>query len=450
MSSDDYTMGSLAEPGLRATKILSQRGRSAMALGYKNIMWDIISDLWHSETNPEGYVSVGVAENVLLHDLLLEYIHSNTQLTANYLTYNDGSAGSNPLRKAIAHFLNRHMVPFQPVAPQHVVVTNGCSSAIEQLSWAFMEPGEGVLLGKPYYATFIPDLSLRSGAVVIPVNFDDTDPLGMDMFTRYEKAATEFEGRTGKRVRAVMLCHPHNPLGRCYPRAAIIKLMRLCQERQMHLISDEIYALSVWHNRVDADVSFVPFQSVLSIDTTGIIDPDLVHVLWGMSKDFGANGLRVGAIISQSNPGLQKALEATSLYSYVSGLSDRIVSSLLVDDEFTDRYIELNRQRLSDTYSFVVQLLRENDIQHMEGCNAGFFVWVNLGKKYLEANPESAHPTHLDDVISQKLLDNKVFLASGTAFGSEKPGWFRVVFAHPFPYLEEAMRRILLAVGPKT
>ena len=58
--------------------------------------------------------------------------------------------------------------------------------------------------------------------------------------------------------------------------------MKFCQRHMIHLISDEIYALSVWQNPEVPDA--VTFESVLSIDTTGIIDLELVHVLWGMSK----------------------------------------------------------------------------------------------------------------------------------------------------------------------
>lgn len=58
--------------------------------------------------------------------------------------------------------------------------------------------------------------------------------------------------------------------------------MKFCQRHQIHLISDEIYALSVWPNPEAPNA--VTFTSVLSIDTTGIINPSLVHVLWGMSK----------------------------------------------------------------------------------------------------------------------------------------------------------------------
>lgn len=440
-------MGTSTTPASRASQTLSTRGQDALEQGSKNYMWDIISNLWHPETNLDGYVSVGVAENALLHDTLLEYIHANIKLAPKHLTYNDGGMGSNHVRKAVARFLNRHLNPVRDVQPSHVLMTNGCSSAIEQLTWAFTEPGEGVLLGRPYYGAFIDDMSVRPEAEVVPVDFGDIDPVGPAAVAEYKRATLDFEARTGKRVRAVMLCHPHNPLGRCYPRSVIVELMKFCQGRQMHLISDEIYALSVWENKVDTDVPVTPFESVLSIDTDNIIDPDLVHVIWGMSKDFGANGLRVGTIISQSNQGLYTAFKTTALYSFVSGLSDQITASILLDDAFSDKYIRTNQEKLSEAYTFIAKVLKKHDIDYMGGCNAGFFVWINLGKKYLEANPGSHDDgTDLTDTIMQKLLDRKVFLANGTLFGSEKPGWFRIVFAHPLPYLEEAMGRILAAV----
>jgi len=60
--------------------------------------------------------------------------------------------------------------------------------------------------------------------------------------------------------------------------------LRFCQRHNLHLLSDEIYALSVWDNR---DATDAPgFTSILSVDTinSGLINPDLVHVLWGLSK----------------------------------------------------------------------------------------------------------------------------------------------------------------------
>lgn len=130
------------------------------------------------------------------------------------------------------------------------------------------------------------------------MGFGDVDPFSMDAILKYEEALVEAQN-SGVPIRALFLCSPHNPLGdysskgcfcnrsndlqgRCYPRDVLVGLMKFCQQHKIHLISDEIYALSVWQNPEVPDA--VSFESVLSIDTNGIIDPDLVHVLWGMSK----------------------------------------------------------------------------------------------------------------------------------------------------------------------
>lgn len=439
----DSCLGSKAEE----ISAFSHRGQNAVKLGTQQAMWKIISDMWHPQTNPSGILSVGMAENTLLHEFLLEYIHANVRLTTTHLTYNNGSMGSDELRKAVSHFWNRKFNPFQQVEPEHVLMTNGCSSAIEHLSWTFLNQGEAILLSKPYYSTFIADITLRPEAVVVPVEMGDLDPLSPQAVEEYEKAAVKFEAETGKRVRAVMLCNPHNPLGRCYPRETVTGLMKLCQSRQMHLISDEIYALSVWENKVDGNAPTDRFESLLSRDTTGLIDPSLVHVLWGMSKDFGANGLRVGAIISQSSPDFHVAQRCLSLSTFVSAMSDQITASILSNDAFTDAYIEKNRELLSLSHEYIVNSFKKHDIEYLNGCHAGFFVWINLGKKYLQRHPETDEGQgELTDVVFQRLLAQKVYLAHGIAFGSEKPGWFRVVFAHPIPWLEEAMKRIMQAV----
>lgn len=58
--------------------------------------------------------------------------------------------------------------------------------------------------------------------------------------------------------------------------------MQFCQKHNLHLISDEVYALSVWKNPGAPDAP--DFTSVLAINHHDLIDRDLIHVLWGMGK----------------------------------------------------------------------------------------------------------------------------------------------------------------------
>jgi aspartate/methionine/tyrosine aminotransferase len=171
---------------------------------------------------------------------------------------------------------------------------------------------------------------------------------------------------------------------------------------------------------VDRNIPYNAFKFLLSRDTTDLINPDLVHVLWGMSKDFGANGLRVGAIISQSNVDFHVAQKCLSLSSFVPSMSGQITTSIVLDDDFTDKYVKMNQKKLSECHEFLTQLLDRHKINYLHGCNAGFFIWVNLGKKYLEVHPEkSGQGTELTDILFQKLLDHKVYVAHRTAYGSE-------------------------------
>jgi aspartate/methionine/tyrosine aminotransferase len=102
------------------------------------------------------------------------------------------------------------------------------------------------------------------------------------------------------RIKAVLLCNPHNPLSRCYNKRELLGLLEFCQEHGLHLIVDEIYALTNL-NAVPAKAS--EFVSALSLVEplvrTGAVkvDASRVHVVWSASKLFGMSGFRV---VSQS------------------------------------------------------------------------------------------------------------------------------------------------------
>lgn len=58
--------------------------------------------------------------------------------------------------------------------------------------------------------------------------------------------------------------------------------MNLCQKLDLHLISDELYGISVWDNPEMKNPT--PFTSVIAINTENLIDPRRIHAVWGLSK----------------------------------------------------------------------------------------------------------------------------------------------------------------------
>lgn len=386
-----------------------------------------------------------------MYNELRDFLNSKSLIddAARALTYGDGPTGSQVLRYALTTFLNDRFRPALPIESGHLLITNGVTSAVEHCAWSLAEPGEGILLGRPYYRAFINATQLRAGVQIIPVAFGGLDPCGINCLAEYEAALIR-SNNCGVKIRALLLCNPNNPLGRCYSREVIVGLMKLCQKYSIHLVVDEIYALSTWDNTIDPpNEGFEGFTSVLSVPTDGLIDACLVHVLWGASKDFCANGVRLGVMISQGNPEFLSASKACAYFSSPSSFAENAVRAIISDQAFVEHYISTNRRRLSAAYEHAVGLLQEHNIEHESGPTAAFFIWLNLGKKYAMQHPESTadrDALKVARVVRDEVARQKVFLVGGDAMGAEQPGWFRMVFTQPPEIVTEAVRRIVNAL----
>ncbi|CAD6593006.1 MAG: hypothetical protein ASARMPREDX12_006652 [Alectoria sarmentosa] len=415
----------------KTASMLSHRGHK-YATGTRKTLESVINNLWDPDENAAGFVSLGVAENM-------------QTLQTHAFTYGDSFYGSKRLRSSIAHFMNRYFHPHQPVKQEDVLATAGLTNSLEQMAYALGDHGDGFLIGRPYYTSLPKDFGSRAGVQSIGVAFGDVDPFSMDAVLRYEEALVEAQ-KDGVPIKALFLCSPHNPLGRCYPREVLLGLMKFCQKHMIHLISDEIYALSVWQNPEVPEA--VTFESVLSIDTTGIIDPGLVHVLWGLSKDFGANGLRIGCIVSQRNTALLDAVKANSLFTYPPSISDHITSTLLEDTSYTESYIRTNQLRLASNYAFATSFLKHHSIPYSPKVNAAFFLWVDLKPLFSKVATDEERTKQgkdLSGAIMARLMAEKVFIANGESFAGEESGWFRIVFSQPREYVAEGLRRMVKA-----
>ncbi|EYE98293.1 putative aspartate aminotransferase [Aspergillus ruber CBS 135680] len=396
----------------------------------------VLKDQWNPESNPQGIVNIGLAENTLMQEEMKAFINSHLSVESHALTYGDGFSGSIKLKKALCHFLNHHFRPHTTLVPSHMVVTAGASNAIECCAWSLCDPDDYVLIGRPYWTTFRTMLGNRASVNVLEIQFEGLDPFSLEAvecFKEAYKRATE----EGKIVKAILLCSPNNPLGRCYPQEVLCSYMRLCNDLDIHLVSDELYALSVWENLELENP--IPFKSALCFEAKNLMNPEKLHVIWGMSKDFGATGLRIGCLISQSNKQFLDACESISLFSFPSSLADNTVAELLADDSFTEHFISLNRARLSDNYRHITGLLKERGIPYSQS-NAALFVWVHLGAV-------TRNRAATDGDILECLHREKVYVTSGLTYASEEPGWFRIVIAHPKHVLEEGFKRIVRAIA---
>lgn len=151
-----------------------------------------------------------------------------------------------------------------------------------------------------------------------------------------EAAFAEHSAR-GLVPRALLLASPNNPLGTTYTRDQLTSYLAFCKARSLHVISDEIYAASVF-----GPPEFVSMLTVVddSDEETREFAREHVHVLYGISKDLGLPGFRLGGMYTR-NARLAEATSAQLRFCSASSVTQRLVTSLLEDEAFLDYFFEV-------------------------------------------------------------------------------------------------------------
>ncbi len=134
------------------------------------------------------------------------------------------------LREAIA---TQHQAQTgQKVDASNVAVFAGAQNALFAVSQCLLEPGDEVILCEPYYTTY-PATVTASGATLVSVPCEAAD--------RFQINPGNIQARLSDRTRAIVLNSPNNPTGAIYSREQVSAVSRLCAERGIWLISDEVY-----------------------------------------------------------------------------------------------------------------------------------------------------------------------------------------------------------------
>ncbi|GAB7363800.1 hypothetical protein MBLNU230_g4367t1 [Neophaeotheca triangularis] len=419
---------------------LSPLGAELAALpSFRNMLESVTADAY-SESNPNGFVNLGAAENFLMLDTMSGFVNQHLSTTANDFSYGSGPWGSAKLRALMAKHINKRFHPVEEVHASNLIFANGVTSLCEMLGFVIATPGDGILLSRPIYQAFQIDFGTKARVKCVYASFQGTDQFAPSAAQHYERTLEEAEAH-GTRIRALLLCHPHNPLGQSYPRETIIEVMKLCERRKIHLFMDEIYALSVY--KVASEPTATPFTSSLAFPSGDYISPERLHLLYGLSKDFAAGGLRLGCLYTR-NAELMAAMSACTQFHWSGAGNERIAEAVLGDDEFLDGFFATSAERLGERNALVRSLLDDKGIGYHRGANAGFFLWVDL-RPYLGVTGKE--DKEAEEVLMQRFMDNKLALTPGLSMSAEEPGWFRIVFTRSEEEMRLAMQRLFRACG---
>jgi aspartate/methionine/tyrosine aminotransferase len=342
------------------------------------------------------------------------------------------------LKKAVAGYLGNILNLSRAITAENVFIAGGVGSALDCLMHLICDPGDGLLLSTPCYGMFKVDCSLRSKVKLIlvnktsgtsrPLSSDTLKPTVEEYERAYQKAIQE-----GVTVRALLVTNPHNPIGYILTKEELQQLVQFAHKHSIHLIVDEIYMKSL----VNPDAKFT---SVLELED--IPNPDLVHIVWGPSKDFGIPGFKTGFVISCGTT-VSKAYDGMGMdfYYSVNKIGQDILAAMLSDWDWLSKVyfptqMELSRKALK----IVTSAFDDLGVPYLRP-DAGLFVYTDL-RKYVAKLSKDPREGEIK-LMNKFVKSGRVYWPSGsTLCMSVEFGWFRPIFTARLDHLEEGIKRI--------
>lgn len=308
-------------------------------------------------------------------------------------------------------FKERHNYKIQD---EWVVNTPGVCFALATAIRAFTKEGESVLVQKPVYYPFFNMIKNLNRKVV-------NSPLELKN-GHYEINFQDFEDKiVSEKVKMFILCSPHNPGGRVWKKEELLRISEICLEHNVLVVSDEIHS----------DITFEGHTHTVY----GTLSPAAAEnsiICTAPSKSFNLAGLQFSNIIipcakfrvdflreldrtGYDEPSLMGIVSATAAYSEGAEWFDEAKSYIWKNIQFAKNYIEENCPKIK--------------VIVPEGT---YLLWLDFSGLGLT-----------DKEINGRILNNaKVWLDSGSMFGSEGEKFQRINCATPRAILKEALERI--------
>lgn len=310
------------------------------------------------------------------------------------------------LRNEIARYVKRkYNLNYNP--EHEILVTVGGSEAIDMCVRAVVEPGDEVIIPQPSYVCYEPAVALCGGVPVIIETKAENE---------FKLTKEELLAHLSPKTKAVILPYPCNPTGAIMEKADLEALAEVLRERDIVVISDEIYA----------ELTFGETKHVSIASIEGMAERTLV--VNGFSKTFSMTGWRLGYACGPK-PLMEQIVK---IHQY-----------MIMCAPTTSQYAAVEALRNCD--DAVEEMLEEYDVRRrliVNGFNKlGLTCREPKGAFYAFPSIQSIGMT--SDEFCEKLLTSKhVALVPGTAFGASGEGFVRASYCYSHNHLKEALKRI--------
>lgn len=320
-------------------------------------------------------------------------------------TFYTSNAGLMELREEICKYLERKIhVSYHPRT--ETMVTVGGSEAIDIALRCMLEPGDEVLIPQPSYVSYLPCTIMADGVPVI---------IELKNENEFKLTAEELEEKITEKTKILIMPFPNNPTGSIMTKEDLLPIAELAVKYDLYVISDEIYS-ELSYKGEHVSIASLPGMRERTI------------VINGFSKGFAMTGWRLGyccgpeLILEQMIKLHQYAImcaPTNSQYAAVEGLRN-------CEDDVEEMRKAYNQRR-----RFLLHEFKRIGLDCFEPFGA-FYVFPDIRKFGMTS----------DEFATKLLMQEKVAVVPGTAFGACGEGFLRISYAYSLEDLKAALERL--------
>lgn len=324
-------------------------------------------------------------------------------------TFYTSNSGLIELREEICSYLQRRCnITYDPKS--EVIITVGGSEGIDIAFRAMLDPGDEVIIPQPSYVSYEPCVILANGKPVI---------LELKNENQFRLTPEELLSAITDKTKILVMPFPNNPTGAIMEKEDLEKIAKICIEKDIFVLSDEIYS-ELTYGREHVSIASLPGMRERTI------------LINGFSKAYAMTGWRLGyacgpkEIITQMTKIHQFAImcaPTTSQYAAVEALKNG------------DEDVAHMRDSYDQRRRFLMNAFKEMNLPCFEPFGA-FYVFPCI-KEFNMTSEEFAFAL---------LDDQNLAVVPGTAFGDSGEGFLRISYAYSIEKLKIAMERMAIFI----